>query len=175
VRDELFASYARIGPRERVRAHLRLMESLIVRLVKARATVGCWREKAIAGILAALFISTAGRPALHGSEPGQVRKEAATAILCKCRGYGSPPFCCASVASFLRLALGGCGIVCTARMYGGDSRRARRRRLHIGLGCRFGGKRSYEVGYRFQHMSNAGIKRPNAGMNFHQLRVQYHF
>jgi lipid A 3-O-deacylase len=60
-------------------------------------------------------------------------------------------------------------------MYGGDSRRARRRRLHIGLGCRFGGKRSYEVGYRFQHMSNAGIKRPNAGMNFHQLRVQYHF
>src|SRR5262249_15148625 len=30
-------------------------------------------------------------PALHGSEPGQVRKEAATAILCKCRGQGSPP------------------------------------------------------------------------------------
>src|SRR5688572_21948842 len=28
----------------------------------------------------------AGLPALHGSEPGQVRKEAATAILCKCRG-----------------------------------------------------------------------------------------
>src|SRR6185503_9804936 len=33
----------------------------------------------------------AGRPALHGSESGQVRKEAATAILCKCRGSGSPP------------------------------------------------------------------------------------
>jgi hypothetical protein len=28
---------------------------------------------------------------LHGREPGQVRKEAATAILCKCRGNGSPP------------------------------------------------------------------------------------
>jgi hypothetical protein len=28
---------------------------------------------------------------LHGGEPGQVRKEAAIAILCKCRGYGSPP------------------------------------------------------------------------------------
>jgi hypothetical protein len=36
--------------------------------------------------------STAGLPALHDSEPGQVRKEAATAILCKCRGLGSPPF-----------------------------------------------------------------------------------
>src|SRR5262245_41940735 len=33
----------------------------------------------------------AGLPALHGSEPGQVRKEAATAIFCKCRGQGSPP------------------------------------------------------------------------------------
>src|SRR5262245_569346 len=29
---------------------------------------------------------TAGLPALRGSEPGQVRKEAATAILRKCRG-----------------------------------------------------------------------------------------
>src|SRR5688572_26987767 len=34
----------------------------------------------------------AGPPALHGSESGQVRKEAAKAILCKCRGPGSPPF-----------------------------------------------------------------------------------
>ncbi|AAQ60050.1 hypothetical protein CV_2378 [Chromobacterium violaceum ATCC 12472] len=33
----------------------------------------------------------AGLPALHGSEPGQVRKEAATVIQCKCRGSGSPP------------------------------------------------------------------------------------
>ena len=33
----------------------------------------------------------AGLPAAHGSEPGQVRKEAATAILCECRGLGSPP------------------------------------------------------------------------------------
>ena len=32
----------------------------------------------------------AGLPALQGSEPGQVRKEAATAIYCKCRGLGSP-------------------------------------------------------------------------------------
>jgi len=34
----------------------------------------------------------AGLPALHSSELGQVRKEAATTILCKCRGLGSPPF-----------------------------------------------------------------------------------
>ena len=31
-------------------------------------------------------VLTAGLPALQGSEPGQVRKEAAKAIFCKCRG-----------------------------------------------------------------------------------------
>ena len=39
------------------------------------------------------IIATAGLPALQGGESGQVRKEAATAIFCKCRGLGSPfPF-----------------------------------------------------------------------------------
>ncbi len=33
---------------------------------------------------------SAGLPALQGGESGQVRKEAATAIYCKCRGLGSP-------------------------------------------------------------------------------------
>jgi len=33
----------------------------------------------------------AGLPALQRSEPGQVRKEAATTTSCKCRGLGSPP------------------------------------------------------------------------------------
>jgi lipid A 3-O-deacylase len=46
---------------------------------------------------------------------------------------------------------------------------------HAGVGYRFGPKGSYEIGYRFQHISNAGIKKPNPGVNFHQLRVQYHF
>src|SRR2546422_9938541 len=44
----------------------------------------------------ALQRTTAGRPALHGGEPGQVRKEAAIADLRKCRGYGSPPLLCSS-------------------------------------------------------------------------------
>src|SRR3970040_2353245 len=35
--------------------------------------------------------TTAGLPALQSGEPGQVRKEAATAGSCKCRGLGSPP------------------------------------------------------------------------------------
>jgi lipid A 3-O-deacylase len=46
---------------------------------------------------------------------------------------------------------------------------------HVGVGYRFGARRSFEAGYRFQHISNAGIKDPNAGMNFHQVRAQYHF
>ena len=46
---------------------------------------------------------------------------------------------------------------------------------HLGVGYRFGAKSAFDVGYRFQHHSNAGIKRPNPGINFHQVRLQYHF
>ncbi len=46
---------------------------------------------------------------------------------------------------------------------------------HVGFGLRFGGRGEYDLGYRYQHLSNAGIKQPNNGINFHQLRLQYHF
>lgn len=46
---------------------------------------------------------------------------------------------------------------------------------HVGAGARFGAKGQYDVGYRYQHFSNAGIKGPNQGINFHELRLQYHF
>ena len=46
---------------------------------------------------------------------------------------------------------------------------------HLGVGYRFGAKGAFELGYRFQHHSNAGIKRPNPGINFHQVRAGYHF
>ena len=46
---------------------------------------------------------------------------------------------------------------------------------HLGVGYRFGAKGAFDLGYRFQHLSNAGIKRPNHGINFHQIRLQYHF
>ena len=46
---------------------------------------------------------------------------------------------------------------------------------HIGAGVRFGDKGRYDIGYRYQHLSNAGIKEPNQGINFHLLRLRYHF
>jgi hypothetical protein len=46
---------------------------------------------------------------------------------------------------------------------------------HLGIGYRFGAKRAYDLSYRFQHLSNASIKRPNDGINFNQIRLQYHF
>jgi len=46
---------------------------------------------------------------------------------------------------------------------------------HLGFGMRFGDKGRYDIGYRYQHLSNAGIKDPNQGINFHQLRLQYLF
>ena len=46
---------------------------------------------------------------------------------------------------------------------------------HIGIGYRFGPKKAFDVSYRYQHLSNAGIKNPNDGINFNQIRLQYHF
>lgn len=46
---------------------------------------------------------------------------------------------------------------------------------HIGFGYRFGAKAAWDLGYRFQHLSNARIKQPNDGIDFHQIRLQYWF
>jgi hypothetical protein len=46
---------------------------------------------------------------------------------------------------------------------------------HIGFGARFGGQRQFDLGYRFQHLSNGDIKQPNQGVNFSQLHFIYHF
>ena len=46
---------------------------------------------------------------------------------------------------------------------------------HVGLGVRLGPKGAYDIAYRYQHLSNASIKDPNQGINFHLLRLQYHF
>ena len=46
---------------------------------------------------------------------------------------------------------------------------------HLGAGLRFGEKGQFDIGYRYQHLSNAGIKGPNQGINFHQVRFAYHF
>ncbi|MEW5771438.1 MAG: acyloxyacyl hydrolase [Pseudomonadota bacterium] len=42
---------------------------------------------------------------------------------------------------------------------------------HLGFGWRLGDKERYELGYRFQHLSNANTAMPNDSINFHQLRL----
>lgn len=44
---------------------------------------------------------------------------------------------------------------------------------HAGAGLRFGGHGEYDVGYRYQHLSNADIKTPNNGIDFHILQLNY--
>lgn len=46
---------------------------------------------------------------------------------------------------------------------------------HVGVGIRFGSKHQFDLGYRFQHLSNGGIQQPNQGINFNQLRFSYNF
>ena len=46
---------------------------------------------------------------------------------------------------------------------------------HLALGCDFGEARQHEISLRAEHFSNAGIRRPNPGENFVQLRYAYRF
>lgn len=46
---------------------------------------------------------------------------------------------------------------------------------HLGVGYQFGAKRALDIGLRYQHLSNAGIKQPNNGINITQVRAQYWF
>mgnify|MGYP001185041421 CR=1 FL=1 len=46
---------------------------------------------------------------------------------------------------------------------------------HIGLGINLGERRQHELLLRVQHLSNAGIKQPNPGVNFLQVRYGWHF
>jgi lipid A 3-O-deacylase len=46
---------------------------------------------------------------------------------------------------------------------------------HIGVGARFGERYRYDLSLRLQHLSNGGLSEPNPGINFLQVRFQYHF
>lgn len=46
---------------------------------------------------------------------------------------------------------------------------------HLGVGYRFGARQAFDLSYSYQHLSNASIKNPNDGIDFHQIRLQYHF
>lgn len=46
---------------------------------------------------------------------------------------------------------------------------------HVGIGYRFGAKNAFDLSYGYQHLSNADIKQPNDGIDFHEIRLQYHF
>jgi hypothetical protein len=46
---------------------------------------------------------------------------------------------------------------------------------HIGAGVRFGDKGQFDIGYRYQHLSNGGLKGPNQGINYNIIRLQYRF
>lgn len=46
---------------------------------------------------------------------------------------------------------------------------------HIGLGLVFGSRAEHEITLRYQHFSNAGLKKPNPGEDFLQIRYSLHY
>jgi lipid A 3-O-deacylase len=45
----------------------------------------------------------------------------------------------------------------------------------IGVGISMGDRQQFSVGYRYQHISNANIKRPNPGVDFNEVYLRYRF
>jgi hypothetical protein len=45
----------------------------------------------------------------------------------------------------------------------------------VGFGIGFGERGQYELSYRFTHISNADIKKPNEGLDLHLFRLGYNF
>lgn len=46
---------------------------------------------------------------------------------------------------------------------------------HLGVGRSFGADRQHELGVYVKHVSNAGVRKPNPGETFAQLRYAYRF
>lgn len=46
---------------------------------------------------------------------------------------------------------------------------------HIAIGCNFGPQGRHELSLRLEHFSNGGIRHPNPGENFLQLRYAVHW
>ena len=46
---------------------------------------------------------------------------------------------------------------------------------HLGIGMRFGEGKVHDLSFRLQHLSNAGYRNPNPGINLLLVRYQYHF
>lgn len=44
---------------------------------------------------------------------------------------------------------------------------------HVGFGIHFGNREQWELAWRYQHLSNAGLKEPNPGINFGMVRFGY--
>ncbi|WP_258397357.1 acyloxyacyl hydrolase [Paraburkholderia unamae] len=45
----------------------------------------------------------------------------------------------------------------------------------VGVGAQFGEHGNYQLGFRFEHISNADIEQPDPGLNFSQIYFQYNF
>lgn len=72
----------------------------------------------------------------------------------------------------------GVGAAATTRLYQTDQKRFSTRfnfADHIAVGHRFGAVQDHELALRLRHFSNAGIKHPNPGENFLELRYVRRF
>lgn len=76
------------------------------------------------------------------------------------------------VSPYLELGLGG-HVLSETRIGDRNLATAWQFGSHLGLGLKLGARA--RLAYRFQHLSNASIKQPNDGINFHQIGLDWSF
>ena len=73
---------------------------------------------------------------------------------------------------------GGIGVSLTDRLYRSEGKQFSTSfnfADHVGVGRSFGSRRQHELALRYEHDSNADIKKPNPGEDFVQLRYTFVF
>ena len=85
-----------------------------------------------------------------------------------------PGFVFGRNGSRLSFDAGSCFTFLTEEQFGGDDLGGPLQ-FTIHLGARVGVFRELGVSYRFHHISNAGLFRPNPGVNMHQLGLNYRY
>lgn len=79
-------------------------------------------------------------------------------------------------APYVEAGLLGLHLISPTYLYGGRRFSTAFQFGHIlGLGIRLGARHQLEIGCRFQHESNADIKKPNDGMDFAIIHIAYWF
>lgn len=110
----------------------------------------------------------------HGESPGSSNQTVTDAGIMPVLRLA--PEAGGGVAPYIEAGILGVHLISPTSLYPGRAFSTAFQFGHIlGFGVSLGAHRQFEIGYRFQHVSNGDIKLPNDGMDFDLLHLAYRF